>query len=561
MIKSAKVIYGLYDSTIEDDTITPTSSSSSSYSVTINTLNDDTKDKIAYLEKNLFLLDGTFITPEAQKTYNTGWESGNLSDESGNISAYLQYSFLSLHSCYGIQLTFPVRSIAKDFTLKFYNGTTQVGNTITVTNNTKTNWTFRAEYKNWNKVLITFTKVNPQQRARLDVVKFGIQDTYLDDIIISLSSSRVIDPASEVVDSGDFILKFFNDGRYNVKSIKDLPVGLQKDLRIDIFYHNGSEYKKFGSYVSQETTVFDKGKVISIVGYDELYPLADTYYKKGVVAPNGRTLKQWAEDVATDGGISIIVDNDFANLTSKGYIGFVPHKEALRLIAEAGCGYIEVEADGGIHLKKHTPTTIADISDDEVVDGSLETGDSNNIFGVAVERFSYTLSKTEIGLAEVQDIVLTAEPQVLEIEFSQYPAVVTSLTYDTSSSMQIVKQEVYSDRAILTVKGTAGDTAWVTIIGKAYNTAKVVFSQGNTARNTKTITNTLITETSMAQAVADYQFNRLAQKFKHTAEVVTDTKIDLGDKTKINNDNVYITKVENVLSKSEAHQNVEGYDV
>ena len=122
IIDGVRINYGVLDQSIDEDTITDTSSENSDYSDAENTIGVSEKTKIAYLEKDYFLLDGSHVFPETGIiAYNVGWESASLSDVSGNINEYIEYQFSSLHDSYGIQLVFPTDCPADSFSIEYYN--------------------------------------------------------------------------------------------------------------------------------------------------------------------------------------------------------------------------------------------------------------------------------------------------------------------------------------------------------------------------------------------------------------------------------------------------------
>ena len=177
IIDGVRINYGIIDQTIQDDTVTDGSSENSDYSDVDVTLESGvTYDKIAYLEKDYFKLDGTHVFPVSGNTYNVGWESESLSDTSGNINEYIEYIFSNTHDSYGVQIRFPDDCPADTFTLAYYKDNTLVG-TVTVTGNTSTTYSNYDVRLEWNKVRLTFSKVNPKQRARLWQIVFGINDT------------------------------------------------------------------------------------------------------------------------------------------------------------------------------------------------------------------------------------------------------------------------------------------------------------------------------------------------------------------------------------------------
>ena len=154
IIDGVRINYGVYDQTIDDDTVTENVSGNSAYSNPSNSLSEAEKQKITYLEKDYFLLDGSHAFPETGNTYNVGWESANLSDASGNISEYIEYIFGNTHNSYGVQIIFPPYCAPKSFTLQYFNGSTSVG-VVNVTNNTSTNYSNNDMRLNWNKVRLT----------------------------------------------------------------------------------------------------------------------------------------------------------------------------------------------------------------------------------------------------------------------------------------------------------------------------------------------------------------------------------------------------------------------
>lgn len=550
IVDGVKINYGVLDQTIEDDTITDASSENSEYSDALNTTTADaSKDKIAYLEKDYFALDGSHILTEENEEYDVGWESASLSDASGNISEYIEYVFANTHDSYGIQLMFPTRCPADTFTIAYYNGSTLVG-TRTVTGNTSLTYTNYDVRLQWNKVRLTFAKINPQQRARLWQIVFGVNDIYDEDTLISVSASGATDLAGDYDDCGEFSFQFYNEGRFDVRTINDLPVGLQEGLKVTVYVKpRGSDtYVVYGNYYSEQTVVEENGMIITVSGYDELYRLNDTTFRKGIVYPNGRSLAAWAQEVAEDAGIDIEIDSAFNTIMSAGYITEVPHREALRLIAEAGCGILLVGSDGKIRLKKHTPKDAGELNEDDIVEGSYNVESGEKYLGVNVIKYSYSAAKEEQELGYLEEVGLTAEPQEIEITYSQFPAIVSTVQVfvDTTSSAQISDLKVYSDRCVFNITGTDGDSSFVTVTGTPYNNATTSVTRGSTLKNIKKIENNYLITGDIADDVADYQYSRVVGKYKHTLEMVSDKIIGVSDEVDVNTgdetENVYVTK-------------------
>lgn len=574
IIEGVRINYGVIDQTLQDDTITYETSSDSVYSELHNTTQNAVNfDKIAYLEKDYFLLDGTFIFPDTNGSYDVGWESASIADVNGNINDYIEYVFNNLHDSYGIQIMFPTDCAADTFTIEYFNGNSLVG-ANTVTGNTAVNYVNYDVRMQWDRVRITFTKVKPQQRARLLQIVFGINELYDEDMLISVSASRTTDLTGDYDDSGEFTFQYFNDGRFNVQSINDLPIGMQEGLKVVIYIkkRGSDEYVMFGNYYSENTSVEENGNVITVSGYDELYGLGESVYRNGIVYTDGRSLYDWAEEVAEDAGITLTIDDAFKDIISTGYITEVPHREALRLIAEAGNGILVIDAGGNISLKKHTPADKGELTTDDIVEGSYSVLNEDKYLGVNVTKYTFSAASSDIELGHLEEIGLTAEPQEIEIVYSTFPAIVDTIQVfvDTTGSAHIEKTKIYSDRCVITITGTDGDTSFVTVTGRPYNSAITSVTRGSTLKNVKTIENNYLITGDIADSVADYQNNRVVNKYQHTAEIVSDTDFELGDEIKINASNTalqrgeeksqYVTSISFELSYEDNITNIEALD-
>lgn len=540
IIDGVRINYGVLDQSIDEDTITDTSSENSDYSDAENTIGVSEKTKIAYLEKDYFLLDGSHVFPETGiAAYNVGWESASLSDVSGSINEYIEYQFSSLHDSYGIQLVFPTDCPADTFTIAYYNGSTLVG-TRTVTGNTATSYANFDVRLQWNKIRITFTKVNPQQRARLWQVVFGVNDIYDEDTLISVSATKTTDLSGDYEDCGEVSFQFFNDGRFDIRTINDLPIGLQEGLKITVYVkeRGEKEYKLFGNYYSENTNVEENGRIITVSGFDELYSLNDSTFNKGIVYTEGRSLAAWAQEVADDAGIEIEIDSAFNNIISKGYITEVPHREALRLIAEAGNGILYVTSSGKIVLKKHNPTAAGTLAGDEIVDGTYTISNDEKILGINVVKYSYAAAQNSQELGNMTEVGLTTEPQEIEIVYSAYPVLTDTVQVmvDTTTSAKVSNVRVYSDRCVFDLSGEDGDSTWITLTGTPYNVVALSETRGSTVKNIKKIENNFLITQDIAGDVADYQYARVVNKYKHVAEIVTDKSLDVGDEVGIKTD-------------------------
>ena len=569
LLDGVRVSYGVVDQSIYDDTVTDNSSDKSEYAAAENTITAADRVQLSYLEKNYFLLDGTFVFPEADTAYNVGWESAAIADDSGAINSYIEYQFANVHDSYGIQLIFPPYCAAKDFTIAYYKDTALVGS-VTVNGNTLQRYANYDARLQWNRVRITFTKVNPKQRARLWEVTFGVSDEYDENTLISISASRSTDFSGDYDDCGEFSFQFYNDGRFNIKDINDLPVGLQEGLSVIVYVRKkgSTGYTPFGKYFSENTAVEDNGRTITVTGYDELYGLNDSTYRNGIVYPNGRSLKAWAEEVAADAGIELTVDSAFNSDISTGYITEVPHREALRLIAEAGNGVLIIDKSGSLSLVKSAIKTDRTLTADDIVDGGYSVDNTNKYLGIQITKYTYGAAKESVELGHLEEVLVTSEPQELEIVYSQYPVLVDTVkVFTESESVSITDKKVYADRIAFKVSANTNITSFITVTGTPYNTATTTVTRGSTVKNIKKIESNYLITGSLADTVADYQYGRVVNKYNRSVSVVTDTEIDLGDRidivtenTRATGDTVLVNKVGFSMAYGEYEETVEGVD-
>ena len=516
------------------------------------------------------MLDGTFVFPEANTAYDVGWESATLSNENGVISEYIEFTFGEYHGSYGIQIRFPDNAPAENFTIDYYEDESLIG-TRSVEGNTASAYTNADVRLNWNKVRITFTGVKPQQRARVYFVSFGVNEVYTEDYLTSVSASKSTDFTGDYEDSGEFSFQFFNDGRFDAMQINGLPIGLQEGLKVAVYFRKQgeTEYKLFGNYFSEETVIEENGRIVSVSGYDELYRMNDSEYKKGVIYENGRSLYDWAADVALDAGVEIVIDEAFKNIISYGYINTVPHREALRLIAEAGNGMLYI-VGRDIMLKKHVPVDKGAIGADDIVEGSHELESSDRILGVNIYKYAYSASAQAAELAKIDELILTETEQVIDITYSSYP--VKADTVQVSVTGATVKEkQIYAESCVITVTGTVGASVSITVTGNAYNVSESSVTRGSVVKNIKTVQGNYLITDSIASDVADNQYARVVNKYRHTLEIVNDKDYDLGDRVEITTDSIalqsevdpntqFITKVSVEMNESDISVSLEAID-
>lgn len=559
MIDSAQVSYKLIDSTIPSDTPTITVESDSDFSVPDNILTLGTKKKGTYLEKKWFILDGTHTDLTAGD--DVGWESSGLSDDTtGAITGEsITLVFSETHFSYGLSFVFPPRAPFIDFTIEYKGGGSTIS-TTTVTGNTLTNYTDKTAVSGWDTIIITPTKVQPGQRARLWSLMLGIDFTWGGDELMKVTATKVTDLTAEVVESSEIVFQFYNDSSFDFKTIKDVPESAQREILITLDFGIGGSFVKFGTYKSASMNVLDRGKIIEVTGFDVINRIGQTTYQNGVIPSSPRTLKSWADEVAADAGITIITDASLAGISSSGYIPTVPHREAFRLIAEAGNCILYTDSDGVLNIAPHTPAAGGNYSENEIEDEGIDISSAEKIDGIIVHRYTFTASTTASGLAEIQGIALTGSEQEIWVDYGTYPAEVDIADVATSSNITLdtSKSAVYAEGAKLIFTGTSGQLGWITVIGYPYGTGTTPISSG-TDGNVRDIKNPLITDETVATSVLAHIASKILGKYRYTTRVYNATGQDEFLKTAtIDSDEVVVAKITRTLEPEMAAETLEG---
>lgn len=561
MIDSAQVYYKLIDNTIPADTPGITAATNSAFSVPDNILTLGTKKKGAYLEKLWFILDGTHSLLASGD--DIGWESLGMShDTTGAITGEsITLTFALTHFSYGINLHFPPYGYFIDFTIVYKAGASVLA-TTTVTGNTLAVYTDQTDVAGWDTIIITPSKVQPGQRARLWSIMLGIDFLWTGDDLIKVTATKVSDLTAETVETSECVFQFYNDSSFDFKTIKDVPESAQRDIAIQLDFGIAGTFVKFGIYKSAEMNVLDRGKIIEITGYDVINRLGQTTYRNGKIPAAARTLKSWADEIAADAGITIVTDASLAGISTLGYISTVPHREAFRLIAEAGNCILYTDSDGVLNIAPHAAAAGGTYTEDEILDEGIDISSAEKITGVTVQRYTFTASATASGLAEIQGIALTGSEQEIWVDYGTFPAEVDIGDVATSANITLdtVNSAVYSDGANLVFTGTSGQVGWITILGYPYATGTTQTSSGY-AGNVREIKNTLITSEAVAASVLANIAAKSVGKYKYIASVYNSENTDEFLKTaEVDGDEIIVTKITRTIEAETASETLEGLD-
>ena len=500
------VEFNIVEKDIINDLYSFDSSSQSEFSNFQNIINKKSHDNVVYIEKDYFLLNGDFVFPQENKEYNVGWESEALSNEDGDINVFVEFTFTNVHESAGLHLDFPEYSVPKNFTI-FYKKENQIVFSKTINGNVNAGVDLIQDIKSWDCLRIEFSKTNPFQRIRINYICFGINKVFKNNSIISVNAFVPGNIISDYDNCGTFFCELFGE-KSDFSFLENLSNNLKNQTKIFVNLKQGTEYDVFACYNFFCFSYDEKQKTANITGYDILYFLGESYYEKGTVYTEGKKLKQWAQDVASDIGINVVLDDYIDMIYSLGYISEVPYREAFRLIAEAGTCGLNVDEEGRVCIIKKAFSDVKTIPDSDIVEGSVSITEDTAYSGIEVNRYGFKKNDKSLEIGRLDDVALTLEPQEIEIVYSVYPVDISTVEVfvDDASGAVIVSKEVFSDKIFLSLKGTSASKTFITITGTPYNvtTLKDKFLQFDNS-NVKKIENNFLITSSLGYLVVNFQ--------------------------------------------------------
>lgn len=256
-----------------------------------------------------------------------------------------------------------------DFTIILYGENDQLLHTETVSGNTQIHWSKELvqHVSGVAKQVLTITKWSCQGR-QVKILEFftSIQQTYeLGDLIeISLLEEREIGTGTipvGAISANEISIKLKNDDRRFDADNENSPLYqlLKPNRRIKVWLglrheDETDEMVPLGTYWATEWLAPEDSVVATVTGRDRLELLRKSTYQTSQVLQN-KTLAELAEIILQDAGLTTDeynIDPALQGIVVP-YAWFEPvsHREALRLIAEAGMATAYADRDNKIRLE------------------------------------------------------------------------------------------------------------------------------------------------------------------------------------------------------------------
>lgn len=492
----------------------------------------------ATLEMNRWLLDGKQkIMPGSASSYTPqGFHSALMSDKNGNFSIKPKISrmFEIDHPLHGISVTFDSRceEWPTSITVNFYVGGAVVDTkTVTVTEEMVVVTTDRDTV---DGVDLIFNTMLPYRRPRVEYVLFGLQMVYGSAAISSVTQEHDVDPLTrrlpqervtvELMDyeglyAEDNPLGFFryveDKARMRVQHGYTLPGGAVEWLEPDNYLLDGKPVS------ANDRASFSASGVINT--------LTDKYYKSKVGTKN---LYDMAVDVLKDanltptatGGEPWVIDEALKRMYTEAVLPLDTHANCLQLIAHAAGCSLRTDGENVVRMERFqlgaargkAPAGTVDF--DTITEKSLVGSKTAKLKAVTVAVYAYNKAESATKLYEG-----TTEETTLHAELSD---AATDLTIEVVGG-SVVSKTVYG-RAVDMVL-TAG-TKTVVINGYPLEQSSSIYTlKVNSTGDTDNEVNPLITNTAMAQDLAQHTAEYLALRNTYDLEYRGNPEIETGD--------------------------------
>lgn len=405
----------------EDATPTATSEAAISNLAQTHNRKDEASKKIAALEKDYFLLDGSFELPDETDNGEIGWWSGEISDENGELAVpqVLEFNFTKNHSSIGFTIVFDNKAneYATDFTIQIYDSIGNLLNEDVVIGNTSSVYISEMPVENYRKAKIIFTKTSkPFRRVRVCEVVFGIVEYFDKDNTTNMNLLYEVSLNAETFSAHELDITIDNiDKKYNMINPKGVYKFLQQGQKLDVEMGVGPEEHSvekvnMGKFYYSYSQAEDDSITARITGHDLSYTLVRTRCRIGETGT--WTVNDAVAAVIADSGLNIttIIPGSIGNRIVNKCIPYnLSHREAIRMIAQAAmCTCYFNRDDELVFEELDVAETAVDILDNDNMSVPAKISDLGRINRVelivrddyAETENIYTASNKEAGESE-----------------------------------------------------------------------------------------------------------------------------------------------------------------
>lgn len=332
--------------------------------------NETISGKFAGLELNRWMLDGTIDIPnDGFEGQQTGWWSGEVSDENAELDSTLTFEFSAPVSTVGWALLFDdkIQQYPAQITLTAYGSDNAVIAAATKAI-TQVRQNISLPAANYTRLTLQFDKTYlPKTRARLRQIDFGLTETYEND---SMANVQIVEEASVSCDafpSRQISFTFDNaDHRYNILNPDGVFSVVQDGQKLLARCIVNGESIDVGEFFFTSVTARDSGVTAQLVGNDMAATLERATYENGNAT--ACELQAAVASVLDGYDINVIYGDEAA---AKTVVPAVPRKttrrEAIRLLAQAAMCSAWFDRSGNLHIAELSAgAVLGEITPDEL---------------------------------------------------------------------------------------------------------------------------------------------------------------------------------------------------
>lgn len=536
--------YGAVDLTAKPDS-QPTSSNAQSFAPASNLKNDVEEIRYSTLEKNYFVLDGSF-THLPDTIGNIGYWSLARTGANKEFSTpiTLTINFTKDHSSIGLTLRFAKLSYCTHLKIAYYNSS----NTLMEQSDFyPDNFEYFCEQLviNYRKIIITFYSTNEADRyIKLYNIMYGTGVIFEGDSLISANLIEEINPLSDelTINTLDFVC-FTTDDRFNILNPQGIYLTFQKAQQLKAYREENGEQELMGTFYLDEWEN-ESEKSMRIRGIDLIGMMDKVEFNGGIY--NNVSATTLIENILAKANI---LDYNIENIDGETITGHIPIctcREALQQVLFTLGAIADCSRSEQLNIYKLKPaTTPKEIQSNTILKGTKKIKQGEIVTGISVTTHAYKL-KREVETIYEEDLAAGT----YKIIFDR-PAANLSITGGTITESGV-------NYAIINATGSSsasskyyGDKT-VTITANTYDdltsTVTITDGENHDKTNILTITDCTLINSTNANTIATRLLNYYKNLYEDSLEIILGTE-KAGDniiteRSDINHLDGYVTRLD-----------------
>ena len=399
MKTKAVIEYGATDLTAKTDS-TLSSTNIQSFSTANNIKTDPEEIKYSTLEKNYFILDGSFTNMPANVSNVGYWSlSRTGNNKSFTTPITLTITFTENHSSVGLTLSFSEYSYCTHLKISYYNSS----NTLLTEEDfypDSPEYFCEDEAVNYRKIIITFYSTNEAHRyIKLYKILYGRTIVFEGDNLISADIVEELDPLSNElsINTLDFVC-FATDDRFNILNPQGAYLTFQKTQPLKAYRVENGTTTDMGTFYL-DSWENESQKSMKMQGIDLIGILDKSEFNGGIYEE--KDAEDLIEDIFATANITNYTIQDITGETLTGYLPICTCREALQQVLFSLGAVADCSRSATINIYKLAPApTPPEIESDVVLQDTKEIKQGEIVTGVQVTTHSYKLKRETETLYE-----------------------------------------------------------------------------------------------------------------------------------------------------------------